>query len=106
MVSACAQGQEGRLTVGEGVVAHVVAGRVRVDEEERGNVGRVVGRPRVLGRLGALHGDGPRDVTEQEADGAHEVHDAAADLDDEQRHDDAAEQAPAGDRDVDLLDVL
>lgn len=53
-----------------------------------------------------MHGDCPRNVAKQKTAGAREVHDAAANLDDEQRHDDTAEQAPARNRDIDLLNVL
>lgn len=52
---------------------------------------------------GALHGDGPRDVAQQQRDGAGEVHDATAEAAHEQRDGDAADEGPAGDADVDLL---
>lgn len=55
--------------------------------------------------LGALHGNRPGNVAEQKTNGADKVHDAAADLDDEERDDNAAEETPAGNRNVDLLDV-
>ena len=55
--------------------------------------------------LGALHGDGPGDVAAQQGNGAGQVHDAAANAGDQHGHGESAEQTPAGDRDVDLLDV-
>ena len=93
-----------RLTVGQGVVTHVVARRVRVNEEEGSDVGPVVGLINRLTMHGALHGNGPRDVAEQQADGAGHVHDTTSDAGDEKRDGNTADQTPAGDGNVDLLD--
>jgi hypothetical protein len=95
-----------RLTVSQRVVTHVVARRVGVDEKQHGNVGGVVWGARGFGGLGTLHGNSPGDIAKQQAASADEVHDAATNLDDEYRHDDTAEHAPAGNRNVDLLDVF
>ena len=100
----CAQESRG-LTVCQGVVTHVVARRVGIDEEQHSNVGRVVRGSSGDGRLGLLHRDGPGDVAAQETACAGQVHDTSADASDEERDGDTAEQTPAGNRDVDLLDV-
>lgn len=90
-------------TVRECVIAHVVARCIRIDEEQDGDIRRPVGRAGFCGRLCELHRNGPRDVAEQQADGADEVHDAAAHAKHEQRDGDAADHAPARDAHVDLL---
>lgn len=93
-----------QLTVGQGVITHVIARRVHVDEEEGGDVRPVVGCPIRLACHGALHGDGPCDIAQQQADGAGHVHDTTSDTGDKERDGHAAEQTPAGDGHVDLLD--
>lgn len=94
-----------RLTVCQSIVSHVVARTVSINEEQRCNVRRAIRCPSLRCRLRFLHGDGPRDVAQQQADGAHQVHDPPADLDHQQGHDRGTDHTPAGDRHIDLLHV-
>lgn len=74
----------GALTVGQGVVADVVRRGVHVHPEDGGDGGGLVRVVVVVGVHGALHGDRPGDVDQEERDGAGHVHDAAAVAADEQ----------------------
>lgn len=94
-----------RLTVCQSIVPHVVARTVSINEEERCNVSRAIRCPSLRCRLRLLHGDGPGDVAQQQADGTHQVHDPPADLDHQQGHDCGTDHTPAGDGHVYFLYV-
>jgi hypothetical protein len=97
------QGLGPGLTVGQGIIADVVTGSVREDEED-GCDGRV--RVRVAGVLcsdGLLHRHSPCDIATEQTDRTRQVHGTTAESSDEQRHGTGADQAPAGVGNVDPL---
>lgn len=95
---------EKQRTIGEGVVAHVVARTVCVDEHQNSDIGRAIWRARICCCLRVLHADGPRNVAQQQGRRAQQVHDAPPHLDHQHGHHRRAHQAPARNAHVDLLD--
>lgn len=83
--------------VGEGVVGHVVAGRVEEDEEDDGDRGGLGLGLSVIGR-----GDSPSGVDRQQTHGTSEIHGSTLESVDCQSHDHTVDEAPAGVCKVDL----
>jgi hypothetical protein len=89
------------LTVGEGIVANVVAGRKGKVEEQSSDAGSLVREIPVLGELNALERDGHGDEAREHEQGRGHVHDATGEARDDEGDDGGVEQTPAGVGEVD-----
>jgi hypothetical protein len=84
-----------QLTVGERVVANVVAGRVSEVEEQRRDLSVLVGKVVVLGKAKALERNGHGHENDQHGTRRKHEHPPATEAGDDKSDDDTVDQAPA-----------
>lgn len=93
----------GGLTVSQCIIPHVVTRAVRINEHQNSHIRRTIRRIRLRRRLRILHANRPPNIAQEQRSRAQQVHDPPPHFNHQHGYHRSANQTPARDAHIDLL---
>lgn len=91
------------LTVGQRIITHIVAWAIRIYKHQNRHIRRTIRRTRIRCRLRILHTNRPPDIAQKQRTRAHQIHDPPPHFHHQHGHHRSANQTPARNAHIDLL---